>query len=56
MEKNEGAMGVPGNEHSLVQLHDVTTPTYADLGINKMQASREQLVKKAFDEDRILDT
>ena len=55
MEKNEGAMGVPGNEHSLVQLHDVTTPTYSDLGINKMQASREQLVKKAFDEDRILD-
>ena len=30
-------------------------PTYSDLGIDKTSASREQLVEKAFDEDRILD-
>ena len=34
--------------------HDVTVaPSYADLGINKMQASREQLVKAFIDEDEI---
>lgn len=31
------------------------TPTYSELGIDKTSASREQLVKRAFDEDRILD-
>jgi len=52
MEKNEG--GRPETGNNVLPVDDALT--YADLGINKMQASREQLVKKAFDEDRILDT
>ena len=50
MEKNRGIVlggsivQPPGND-----------PTYSELGIDKTSAFREQLVKRAFDEDRILD-
>ena len=50
MEKSEGQL-LRGN----TMLPREDAPTYSDLGTNKMQASREQLVKKAFDEDGVLD-
>ena len=53
MEKNRGAMGNPGGQG--VRSHDATTQTYSELGIDKTSAAREQLVKRAFDEERILD-
>ena len=53
MEKNRGTQNqLTGG--SIVQPLD-DTPTYSELGIDKTAASREQLVKRAFDEERILD-
>ena len=50
---NKGAMGKPGNEHSLVQSHDATTPTLKDVGISKSMSSRAQklaeIPKEQFD-------
>jgi len=51
MEKNEG--GRPETGSTLQPVID--TPTYSELGIDKTSASREQLIKRAFDEERILD-
>ena len=48
MNKNLG-----GNPELVTNSHRL--PTYNELGINKKVASREQLVKRAFNEDRILD-
>ena len=54
MEKNRGTQNqLTGG--SIVQPLD-DTPTYSELGIDKTAASREQLVKRAFNEERILDT
>ena len=51
MEKNRGTQNqLTGG--SIVQPLD-DTPTYSELGIDKTAASREQLVKRAFNEDRI---
>jgi N6-adenosine-specific RNA methylase IME4 len=51
MEKSEG--GRPETGSTVLPVND--TPTYAELGIDKTSAAREQLVKRAFDEERILD-
>ena len=39
----------------VAECNQVGTPTYSELGIDKTSAAREQLVKRAFNEERILD-
>ena len=49
MEKNAGAKGSGSNQHE-VRSHDATTPTLSDLGINKHQSSRWQLMAKVSED------
>lgn len=53
MAKNTGAMGIGGNQDD-VRLQAATTPTYIELGIEKTEAHREQVVADAFTEDEII--
>ena len=53
MEKNRGEKGRFTGDDTMSPPAD--NPTYAELGIHPKQASREQLVKRAFDEEEILD-
>jgi len=47
MEKNTGAQGLGVNQYSEVRLQDETTPpTYAELGIDKVDAHRWQTIAK----------
>ena len=50
MDKQHGARP-PDN----AGLQGATPLTYSELGIDKTSVAREQLVKRAFDEERILD-
>lgn len=48
---NTGAKGLPGNENSLVQSHDETTPKLSDIGISKSMSSRAQAIANVPDQE-----
>ena len=56
MEKSQGGWEKQEESCSSTMQPQDSTPTYSELGIDKTAASREQLVKRAFNEERILDT